>query len=107
MATAQVSFDEFRVIHAKASSGELEFGGLQLALHAFDDLVDDEPDSEGDEEAGRAPAAEAAPAKASFFGLGPPKAASSSKNGASSPPFVRLRTHQLLTWGAPAGLGRA
>ena len=81
-----VSFAEFRAIHGRATRGELQFGGLKLALDAFDELADaeddddDDDDASGDEEApparseeappARSAAAEGAPSKP-FFGLGP------------------------------------
>ena len=34
-----LSFDEFKAIYTKVKSGELAFGGLQLAMDAFDTLV--------------------------------------------------------------------
>ena len=39
-----LSFDEFKAIYTKVKSGELAFGGLQLAMDAFDTLVAAEPD---------------------------------------------------------------
>ena len=42
-----LSFDEFKAIYTKVKSGELAFGGLQLAMDAFDTLVAAEPDGRG------------------------------------------------------------
>ena len=60
------SFDEFKAIYTKVKSGELAFGGLQLAMDAFDTLVAAEPDGSSDSEAEAEPepAAEEAPARA-------------------------------------------
>ncbi len=43
-----LSFDEFKAIYTKVKSGELAFGGLQLAMDAFDTLVAAEPDGSSD-----------------------------------------------------------
>ena len=61
-----LSFDEFKAIYTKVKSGELAFGGLQLAMDAFDTLVAAEPDGSSDSEAEAEPepASEAAPARA-------------------------------------------
>ena len=61
-----LSFDEFKAIYTKVKSGELAFGGLQLAMDAFDTLVAAEPDGSSDSEAEAEPepAAEEAPARA-------------------------------------------